>query len=143
MSRELNNDEQEKVEKEFKKFTETNYTDQDFQKAFDNEEKIVEKANKGALLKYAEYIPLFFSMLKDFFTKKYKEVPGGTIAAILGTILYIFSPIDIIPDVIPVIGLVDDAAVVALCLKFVSLDVEKYKAWKEKSAKLDKEYSED
>ena len=86
MARDLNNDEQEKVEKEFKKFTETNYTDQDFQKAFDNEEKIVEKANKGALLKYAEYIPLFFSMLKDFLSKKYKEVPGGTIAAILGSL---------------------------------------------------------
>ena len=39
--------------------------------AFDNEEKIKSKANKGALLKYAEYIPLFFQMLKDTFTKKY------------------------------------------------------------------------
>ena len=44
---------------------------------------------------------------------------------------------------IPVIGLVDDAAVVALCLKLVSLDVEKYKTWKENSSKLDKEYKED
>jgi len=143
MARNLNKSEQEQVEKEFEKFKETNYTDSDFQKAFDNEEKIVNKANKGALLKYASYIPLFFGMLKDFFTKKYKEIPGGTIAAILGTLLYIFSPIDVIPDFIPVIGLVDDAAVVALCLKLVSLDVEKYKTWKENSSKLDKEYKED
>ena len=143
MARDLSEKERDQVEKEFAKFKETNYSEQDFQKAFDNEDKIVEKANKGALLKYAEYIPLFFSMLKDFFTKKYTEIPGGSIAAILGTLLYIFSPIDIIPDFIPVIGFIDDAAIVALCLKLVSMDVEKYKKWKENSSKLDKEYTAD
>ena len=143
MARDLNESEKEKIGKEFEKFKETNYTESDFQKAFDNEDKITAKANKGALLKYAEYIPLFFSMLKDVFTKKYKEVPGGTIAAILGTLLYIFSPIDVIPDVIPVLGLVDDAAVVALCLKFVSMDIDKYKKWKENTAALESEYSEE
>ncbi len=143
MARKLKKSEQEKVEKEFEKFKETNYTENDFQKALDNEDKIIEKANKGALLKYASYIPMFFSMIKDFFTKKYKEVPGGTIAAILGTLLYIFSPIDVIPDFIPVAGLIDDAAVVALCLKLVSMDIDKYKAWKENASKLEKEYPEE
>ena len=66
-------------------------------------------------------------MLGDVFTGKYKKVPVGTIAAIVGTLLYVLSPIDLIPDFIPVIGYLDDAAMLALCLNFTKYDVEEYK----------------
>ncbi|MBQ9238776.1 MAG: DUF1232 domain-containing protein [Treponema sp.] len=74
-------------------------------------------------------------MLKDTFSGKYQELPKGTIAAIICTLLYIFSPIDIIPDLLPVVGLVDDAAMVALCIPFVSKDVEAYKRWRDNTKK--------
>ena len=53
-------------------------------------------------------------MLKDFFTKKYTEVPVGTITAIAGSLLYVLSPIDIIPDFILGVGYIDDAAIITL-----------------------------
>jgi len=53
-----------------------------------------------------------------------------TIAAIIGSLLYIFSPIDLIPDLIPVAGLLDDAAVLGLCLNGISADLKNYSAWK-------------
>ena len=37
------------------------------------------------------------------------------------------------PDFLPAIGLVDDAAVVALANKLVHDDVKEYKAWREKN----------
>lgn len=40
--------------------------------------------------------------------------------AAIGTVVYALSPIDIIPDFIPVIGWIDDAAIVALGLWVVS-----------------------
>jgi uncharacterized membrane protein YkvA (DUF1232 family) len=40
-------------------------------------------------------------MLRDVFTGIYKKVPVGTIAAIIGTLLYVLSPIDLIPDFLP------------------------------------------
>ena len=52
-------------------------------------------------------------MLGDVFTGKYKKVPVGTIAAIVGTLLYVLSPIDFIPDFMPVVGYLDDAAMLA------------------------------
>ena len=131
-----------KVNEEFESFKQTEYTKEDVDKLIENEEKIKNKAKKGKLSEYAEYIPLFFDMLKDTFAGKYKEIPKVSIAAIIGTLLYIFSPIDIIPDFIPVLGLIDDAAVIALCIKFVSIDIEKYKAWKKNSEKLEKEFAE-
>lgn len=41
----------------------------------------------------------------------YREVPWNIIATIGGTLLYMLSPIDLILDVIPFIGYLDDAAV--------------------------------
>lgn len=69
-------------------------------------------------------------MLKDFFTKKYTEVPVGTITAIAGSLLYVLSPIDIIPDFILGVGYIDDAAIITLCMNFVKSDLEKYKKFK-------------
>ena len=59
-------------------------------------------------------------MLGDVFTSKYKKVP-------VGTLLYVLSPIDFIPDFIPVVGYLDDAAMLAVCLNFTRFDVEEYK----------------
>ena len=39
---------------------------------------------------------------------------------VLGSLLYLFSPFDIAPDFIPVIGLIDDAAIMALLVSEVS-----------------------
>jgi uncharacterized membrane protein YkvA (DUF1232 family) len=48
---------------------------------------------------------------------------------ILGTILYLFSPIDIAPDFIPVIGQIDDVLLLTLLVSEVSqLLVDKVKA---------------
>lgn len=44
------------------------------------------------------------------------------------------SPIDLIPDFIPVVGYVDDALVVAACLAMVESDLEIYKEWKKQQA---------
>lgn len=68
-------------------------------------------------------------MIGDTLTGEYKQVPFGTIAAIVGTLLYLLSPIDLIPDFIPVIGFLDDAAVLGACLKLTRFDVAQYKKY--------------
>ena len=52
-------------------------------------------------------------MLGEVFTGKYKKVPVGTIAAIVGTLLYVLSPIDFIPDFMSVVGYLDNVAMLA------------------------------
>ena len=103
------------------------YTEEDAQKVMDNQEKIEKIASNNTLHKYLTDIRLYFQMLGDVFTGKYKKLPIGTIAAIVGTLLYVLSPVDFIPDFIPVIGYLDDAAMLGLCLNFTRFDVEEYK----------------
>ncbi len=74
-------------------------------------------------------IELLFSLVKDYKNGVYKEVPLGTIVAIISALVYVINPFDLIPDAIPGIGQIDDAAVVVACIKLIQNDLEKYKEW--------------
>ena len=76
-------------------------------------------------------IPLLVSFVKSYIVGEYKEIPFNSIIAVIATLLYVVSPIDIIPDMIPGIGYTDDAMAVAFCIKMIHDDLEKYKAWRD------------
>lgn len=105
----------------------TSYSESDAKKVLANEDKIKKIMKNDKLAEFFEYVVVYFKMLKDTFTGRYKNVPFGTIAAIVGTLAYVLSPIDLIPDVIPIVGYLDDAAVLAMCVKLTKFDVDRYK----------------
>ena len=76
-------------------------------------------------------IPLLVSLVKSYVEGEYKEIPYNTIVAVVATLLYVISPIDLIPDIIPGVGFADDAVAVAFCVKMLHGDLEKYKAWRD------------
>jgi len=75
------------------------------------------------------YLGLLFSMLLDSFKGRY-PLPKKTALLLIFAFLYLISPVDIIPDVFPLIGLVDDVAVLVFSLNFIRGDLENYRAWK-------------
>lgn len=75
-------------------------------------------------------IPVLINLVKDHHQKKYELAPIGTICAAVGALLYWVAPIDLIPDAIPVAGMIDDAAVVLICMSIIGADVETYKQWR-------------
>jgi uncharacterized membrane protein YkvA (DUF1232 family) len=80
-------------------------------------------------------IPMLVSLVRSYIKKDYQEIPIGSIIAIVSALIYFLSPVDLIPDGIPVLGLTDDAAVLALVLIMVKDDVEEYKKWQEQNGK--------
>ena len=46
-------------------------------------------------------------------------------------IVYLISPLDIIPDWIPLIGVLDDLALLALAMPMLISEAEKFVAWEE------------
>ncbi|WP_462324906.1 YkvA family protein [Desulfoplanes sp.] len=83
-------------------------------------------AQDGPLHKFLTDITLLISMVRDYYTGTYRDIPFRSVAAIAFTLLYVLNPIDLIPDFLPGIGQLDDAAVVALCLKMVQDDLVEY-----------------
>lgn len=71
-----------------------------------------------------------FSMIKDCVTGKYKETPFTTIASLAGVLIYVLSPVDLIADFIPLLGYVDDAAILAFAIKMAAADIEKFRQWR-------------
>lgn len=75
----------------------------------------VERQKARGFLKNTIYlIPNFLKLLYRLF--KDGRVPATEKAFLIGAIVYVISPIDLIPDVIPFIGEVDDLYLVSLTL---------------------------
>ena len=81
------------------------------------------------------HIPVFASLIKSYVKKEYTEVPIGTIVAVISALGYFVSPVDLIPDVIPGVGHIDDAAVVGACLILVDSDIKEYIKWRDAHGK--------
>ncbi|HET8802422.1 MAG TPA: YkvA family protein [Marinobacter sp.] len=75
-------------------------------------------------------IKLMIGLITDYAKGNYRDVPWNVLAAVTGAVIYFVSPIDAIPDVIPVVGYVDDALVVKLALEIARPDLEAYAKWK-------------
>lgn len=76
-----------------------------------------------------DYLGLLFSMLADSFNSKY-PVPKKTVLVITFTLLYLISPIDFLPDLIPLLGFADDIALIAFAFSLIKDDIDNYRAWK-------------
>jgi uncharacterized membrane protein YkvA (DUF1232 family) len=121
-----------KIEEEFVKEGAQKVTEKDVEKVLDRSEDIQKKFNtRGPLGRFIEDGKLLLALVKDYRSKVYRQTPYGTIAAIVFTLIYVFNPFDLMPDVLPVIGQVDDVAVMGACLILVEQDLHKYKNWKE------------
>ncbi len=106
----------------------------DLKKALKQSDKIKELfKNNYILKKYFEDVKLLIMLVKDYKDKKYTDIPYWSVAAVVFALLYVMNPIDLIPDFIPVVGFVDDAAVIGLVLKAIREDIAKYREWREEA----------
>ena len=80
-------------------------------------------------------VPVLASLLRSYAKKEYKDIPIGSIVAIVSALLYFVSPVDFIPDFIIGVGYIDDALVITVCLKLVESDVSEYIEWRKENGK--------
>lgn len=81
------------------------------------------------------HVPVFASLVRSYVKKEYTRVPIGTIVAVISALVYFVSPVDLIPDLIPGVGHIDDVAVIGACLALADTDVTEYLEWREKNGK--------
>ena len=76
-------------------------------------------------------IPVIIRMVKSIMSKNgYKPEFKNVILPAL-VVVYLISPLDIIPDWIPLIGVLDDLALLALAMPMLISEAEKFVAWEE------------
>ena len=109
-----------------------NVTEKDVEKVISKSEEIQRKfSSKGPLARFVEDGKLLIAIVKDYWSGRYRQVPYGAIASSAFTLLYVLNPFDLMPDVLPLIGQLDDVAVMGACLMLIENDLHKYKDWKQ------------
>ncbi len=83
---------------------------------------------------YAANLPLMLSMVRSYIAKEYTEVSPKVVVSMVGALVYMLKGKDLIPDKIPVIGAIDDLAVLGLALQVNAKELEAYKAWRDNKA---------
>ncbi len=119
-----------KVSPEFFEQESNAVSNEDLQNIAQDAEKIREMMQSSKLKALTSEVEHLIAMVKDYLTGRYKELPFQTIAAAVFALGYLLNPFDLIPDVIPVVGLVDDAAVLAFCIAQIKTDLDHYKEWR-------------
>lgn len=70
-------------------------------------------------------------LMLDFLRGAYEKVPKGTVFALVLALVYAFCPVDLILDIIPIAGFLDDAAVIGLILELgLARDLMQYRDWR-------------
>ena len=87
--------------------------------------------------KALSHIPIFISLIRSYIRKEYTVLPVASAVGILTALIYFLSPLDLIPDAIPGIGHLDDAAVVAFIWVLVEADVENFQEWRKNKKHLE------
>jgi uncharacterized membrane protein YkvA (DUF1232 family) len=75
------------------------------------------------LPRVAAQIPFAEELLSAYYCAFDRATPLQVKATLIGAIAYFVLPIDAIPDVLPVLGFTDDAAVLTAAIKLVSANI--------------------
>lgn len=115
----MNDDEFRKAERMFKGFRGTKIDMETLERA---------QAKANCLEELAGDFMLTLKMVKDSIFGNFNLTPGE-LTAFIGAIIYVVSPIDAIPDFIPMLGYGDDIAILGMVLNKGASALNRYKSF--------------
>jgi len=107
-----------------------NINSSDFKKLERKRSRLKKIMNLKVFAEHKAKLKLILEILQQYRKGYYRKMPWRSVAAITFTLLYIINPLDMIPDVLPVLGYIDDISVFMALLKLIDQDIHDYKDWK-------------
>ena len=89
------------------------------------------KHQRGTLYKLRGDFSELLRLLRAWATGSYPVVPWKSLLLAIAAVIYFVNPFDLVPDFIPVAGLVDDVAVLGFVLKSLQRDLVRYRDWQQ------------
>jgi uncharacterized membrane protein YkvA (DUF1232 family) len=68
-------------------------------------------------------------LMRHFANGSYRGIETKNVIIILAGMIYFISPIDLIPDVLPIVGFADDIALISFIYNSLSDELEKFELW--------------
>ncbi len=89
---------------------------------------------KGRLKDVWTSLLAFFRLLRAYAKGSYRQISTQSLLTIVAAMVYFVSPIDLIPDFILGLGLIDDATILAWTIKACASDLAAFLAWEGKQS---------
>jgi len=99
------------------------------EKLADNAENKLEGLTEK-LVAFTEQIALFISLIRDYCTGEYRQVPWRLVLSATAALIWFVNPFDLVPDFITGVGLIDDALVAGLVVGSFRTELETYRTWR-------------
>mgnify|MGYP001030164094 CR=1 FL=1 len=87
--------------------------------------------DEGLRKKLVDYVRLIIRMITNSVNGNYKSLPWQTLVMLVAGLIYFLTPIDALPDFIPIAGFLDDATILLWLGKSFQDDLGKYKSWED------------
>ena len=68
-------------------------------------------------------------LVRSYVSGEYRDIPTSTLVSGLAVLLYVLSPIDLIPDFIPVVGFLDDLSLVSWFVGKFQGEITRFREW--------------
>lgn len=78
---------------------------------------------------FREQLGIVTRLLKAYASGTYRQLPSKTLIRVIAVLIYFVSPIDILPDFLPIIGFTDDIALMLWLFSGLGDDIEKFRQW--------------
>jgi len=80
-----------------------------------------------------DQLQLMIRLIKAYATGEYREVAAKSMATVVGVLVYFVSPLDLIPDVLPILGIADDVALVVWMFNVLEKEMSRFSDWEKKT----------
>ena len=87
------------------------------------------KSQQGRLSEVWESLMACLRLLRAYASGHYKDIPWGSLISIIAAVIYFVMPVDLIPDFLPGLGFIDDAALLGWIVTSVKSDIENFIEW--------------
>jgi uncharacterized membrane protein YkvA (DUF1232 family) len=86
-------------------------------------------STKSGFVQIKEMMFTLIRLVRNFINGSYRQISTKTIVIGLATLLYLISPLDLVPDFIPALGLMDDLSLMAWFIRAFQQELAKYQEW--------------
>ncbi|WP_064196775.1 MULTISPECIES: DUF1232 domain-containing protein [Emticicia] len=76
-----------------------------------------------------EKVTILGTLIKAYAVGDYRQIEVGNLLKVIAGFVYFIAPIDIIPDILPFIGLSDDVALLMFIFKSIDDELVKFNEW--------------
>ncbi len=89
------------------------------------------QSSKGRLQEVWDSLLTCFRLLRAYATGRYRDIPWASLLSIVAAVIYFVMPLDLIPDFILSLGLIDDAVLLAWILSSLKNDIDHFIEWEQ------------